>query len=260
MYLDYWGLTEKPFENTPNPRFLYPSQQHREGLRKLLYAVSEEKGCCLLTGEYGCGKTHLIRTVVKNLGADYEVAIINCPMFDGKEFLEEVLHQFGQEGERKSRIECFRVLSTFLYENAAQERTNILIIDEAQIIDDPEVYEELRLLLNIQLEDRFLLNIQLVGQPELLEQVKRYPQLDQRIAIKFHLGRFDRDDTVNYIKYRLERAGSDQQMFSDAALFLIFKISQGVPRRINNICDLCLMEGAQQKVESVTEEIIKQIF
>ncbi|MDA2935584.1 AAA family ATPase [Acidobacteria bacterium AH-259-D05] len=260
MYLDYWGLQEKPFENTPNPRFLYPSEQHREGLKKLLYAISEEKGCALLTGEYGCGKTHLIRTVVKNLGVDYEVAMINCPIFDGKEFLEEILHQFGRGGERTSRIECFRELSNFFYENVAENRTNILIIDEAQIIDDPDVYEELRLLLNIQLEDRFLLNIQLVGQPELLEHIEKYPQLDQRIAIKFHLVRFDLQDTTNYIKYRLETAGSKGNIFSDAALYLVFKISQGVPRRINNICDLCLLEGSQRKVKSITEEIIKQVF
>ena len=260
MYLDYWGFREKPFENTPNPRFMYPSKQHREGLRKLLYAITEGKGCALLTGEYGCGKTHLIRTLVRNLDSkDFEVGIINCPIFDAKEFLDEILYQFGHEEIPGTRLECFRELSSIFYDNVAEGRTNVLVIDEAQIIDEPEVYEELRLLLNIQLEDRFLLNIQLVGQPELLQHVERYPQLDQRIAVKIHLEPFDRQDTGDYIKYRLEMTGGEKDIFSDASLFLIHKISGGVPRRINNICDLCLLEGADQRVKRITEKVIKQV-
>ena len=114
MYLDYWELKEPPFENTPDPRFLYPSEQHREVLRQLLYAIGEEKGCALLTGEYGCGKSHLIRTIVGNLHeSQYEVALVNYPIFQGEEFLEEILRQFGQDGEGASRVDYFRELLLF---------------------------------------------------------------------------------------------------------------------------------------------------
>ena len=109
MYLDYWGLKEKPFENTANPKFLYPSKQHREGLRKLLYTISESKACSVLSGEYGCGKTQLIRTLVSNLGADhYAVALVNQPLFERQELLEEVLFQFAGEAGTLGPMKAFR--------------------------------------------------------------------------------------------------------------------------------------------------------
>jgi len=261
MYLDYWNLKEPPFENTPDPRFLFASKQHREALSQLFNALREEKGCALLTGEYGCGKTHLIRTVVQNLDAShYEVALIDYPIFQGEEFLEEILRQFGQGDEVPNRNDCFQELLRFFYRNLARKRRNILIIDEAQIIDDPKVFEELRSLLYLQLEDRPLLNIHLVGQPELLEHLKDHPNLDERITTKFHLERFDDQDTAGYIKYRLKVAGCDREVFSDAALYLIHAISRGIARRINNLCGLCLLEGANQQIQMVDHEIIKQVF
>ena len=261
MYLDYWELKEPPFENTPDPRFLYPSDQHREALRQLLHVVGEEKGCALLTGEYGCGKTHLIRTIVDNLHkSQYEVALVNYPIFQGEEFLEEILHQFGQDGGRAGPVDHFRELLRFFYQNVSNNKRNLLIIDEAQIIDDPAVYEELHALLDMEVEDRFLLNVHLVGQPELAEHLKNHPKLDQRITVKFHLERFDHQDTANYIKYRLSIAGCDKELFSDAALYLIHAISKGIARRINNLCGLCLLEGANQKTKIIDEKIVKLVF
>jgi len=260
MYTDYWGLKEKPFENTPNPRFLYPSQEHREALRKLFYAIGSEKGCALLTGEYGCGKTHLVRTVMSNLVPDkYEVALINYPLLGRDEFLQEIFREFGHESKSNDRAQSFRELSRFFSKNMALNKKNVLIIDEAQIIEDPEVYEELRLLLNLQAEDRFMLNILLVGQPELREQISKYPQLNQRIPIRFHLERFGQQDTVNYIRHRLKVAGADKEMFSEVALYLIYRISEGVPRLINSLCDLSLLEGATREVDVIGDEILKQV-
>lgn len=260
MYLEHWNLKERPFENTPDRRFLYPSDNHREALQRLLYAISSEKGCAMLSGEYGCGKTVLVRTVVNELDLEsYEIALINYPFFDRHTFLKEVLHQFGQDAPDKHRVELFRDLSELLYENVAQGKKNILVIDEAQIIDDPEVFEEVRLILNIQLEDRFLINILLVGQPELRERIMLYPQLDQRIAIKFHLHRFNHENSAQYVQHRLKVAGVEREIFTEEALYLLYKISNGVPRRINNIADLCLLEGSARKAEQIDGEIFKHI-
>jgi general secretion pathway protein A len=260
MYLEYWRLKEKPFENTPDRRFLFPSENHRDALYKLLYAITSEKGCAMLSGEYGCGKTVLVRTVVNELDlSSHEIALINYPFFDRNDFLKEVVHQFGREPGERSRVELFRELSQLFYENVTQGKKNILVIDEAQIIDDPQVFEELRLILNIQLEDRFLINVLLVGQPELREKTMLYPQLDQRIAIKCHLHRFDHENTAKYVAHRLKVAGCESEIFTEEALYLVHKISNGVPRRINNVADLCLLEGATRKVRSVDGEVFKFI-
>ncbi len=260
MYLEYWGLKEKPFENTPDRRFLYPSDNHRDGLQRLLYAIENEKGCAMLSGEYGCGKTVLVRTVISSLELDrYEVALINYPFFDRTSFLREVAHQFGRQPEERPRVEVFRDLSQFYYDNVSQGKVNLLIIDEAQIIDDPQVFEELRLILNIQLEDRFLINVLLVGQPELREKIMLYPQLDQRIAIKWHLHRFDHENTAAYIRHRLKVAGSERELFSEEALYLVHKIANGVPRRINNVADLCLLEAANRQMKMVDGDVFKYV-
>jgi general secretion pathway protein A len=260
MYLEYWGLREEPFKNTPDWRFLYPSKNHQSSLQTLQYGLSSEKGAAMLTGEYGCGKTVLTRAIANTLHRDkYEIALINCPFFDRDNFLKEVCFQFGQDPGDVSISELFRRLSQLFFDNLTEGRKNILIIDEGQIIDDSQVFEEIRLLLNIQLEDRFLINLLLVGQPELREKIMQYPQLDQRIALKCHLHRFDRKNTANYVQHRLQVAGSDRDIFGPEVLYQIHRISNGVPRRINNIADLCLLEGANRKVRQIDEQILKCI-
>lgn len=228
---------------------------------RLLYAISQDKGCALLTGEYGCGKTILIRAMVDQLGlSGSEVALISYPIFNKDNFLREILHEFGRDGAESSRMDSFREISQFFYENVSQKKQNVIIIDEAQLIDAREVFEELRLLLNIQLQDRFLVNVLLVGQPELREKIMAYPQLEQRVAVRFHLHRFDHSDTIQYVNHRLKVAGSRKTIFSEEALYVIYKISYGVPRRINNLCDLCLLHGAEKKIDMITGEVIKYLL
>jgi len=259
VYLEYWGLRERPFENTPDPKFFYSSPVRKQALERLLYTIHSQKGCALLTGEYGCGKTFLMRKTLDLLnGNDYEIALMNYPIFGPNEFLREILFQQGQEVKGGSGLELFHRISAYLYENVSQNRQNLLVIDEAQLIEEPQVFEEIRLLLNLQLEDRFLINIFLVGQPELRERILQHPQLEQRISIRFHLHPFGHEDMVAYIRHRLRIAGAARELFTPTAYNLVFKLSHGVARRINNLCDICLLDGASSGVQVIDEETIKR--
>jgi type II secretory pathway predicted ATPase ExeA len=233
---------------------------HAEALSRVLYAITDHKGLGLLTGEYGCGKTALVRKVIESLDPDlYEIALINYPIFSSDEFLREVLFQYGVESTSGTRLELFHRVSAFAYENLKKNKHNVLVIDEAQLIEDPEIYEEMRLLLNLQLEDRGLISILLVGQPELRERLVTYPQLDQRVNVRYHVQYFNTDEVVAYIRHRLRIAGVARDIFTTEAFVAIGRDSHGVPRRINNICDLCLLDGCATRVQMIDESIVKRI-
>ena len=259
VYLEHWGLREKPFENTPDPRFFYSSEMHAEGLSRILYAITNNKGCALLTGEYGCGKTALVRKAVESLSPDkYELALLNYPIFSSAEFLSEALFQFGADTSPGSKLELFHRIAGFGFENLKRGKQNILMIDEAQLIEDSDIFEQMRLLLNLQLEDHGLITLFLVGQPELRESIMMYPQLDQRVSVRFHLHYFAEDDVVAYIRHRLRIAGGTRDIFTPDAFRLIAKISHGVPRRINNICDLSLLGGLMSRVQLIDEGVVRK--
>jgi len=260
LYLEHWGFQEKPFENTPDPKFFYSSRMHTEALTRILYALTNNKGCVLLSGEYGCGKTAIVRKVIESLDPGvYEVALINYPIFSPNEFLREVLFQYGIEVKPGTKLELFHRVSAFGYENLQKGKQNVLVIDEAQLIEDAEIFEQMRLLLNLQLEDRGLISIFLVGQPELRERIMAYPQLDQRIGIRYHIHYFGHDDVVGYIRHRLAIAGVKHEIFTPDGYSAVSRTSHGIPRRINNICDLCLLEGASAGVRLIDESIVKNI-
>jgi general secretion pathway protein A len=261
MYEAYWGLSEPPFDNSPNPKFFYLSPEHEEALVRLTYAVSQRKGCAMLTGEYGCGKTTLSRALIQRLEAGrYEIGLLTNASWDPADFLREVLYQLGVETAQRSKVELLHELQDLFFRNFQAGRDTVILVDEAQLIDDDAVFEELRLLLNFQTDDRFLVTLLLVGSPELAAKVRRLKHLDQRIAIRYHLNTLDDAHTATYIAHRLAMAGQPHQLFSEEAVKLIFDFTRGIPREINNICDIALLVGYSKRVKDIDERIIAEVI
>ncbi|MBI4594912.1 MAG: AAA family ATPase [Candidatus Tectomicrobia bacterium] len=261
MYEAYWGLKGLPFENVPDPKFFYATAEYEEALVRMNYAVSRRKGAAMLTGEVGCGKTLLSRIFIQNLPNDsYEVALITNPAMSPLDFIKEVVCQFGIETKSSSKSELLQILNTTLLKNMEQEKNSTLIIDEAQAIEDVNTFEELRLLLNFQLNDCFLLTLIFLGQPELKEQVRKIPQLDQRIAMKYHLRPLDLDSVSKYISFRLGKVGAEKAIFSQKAVEYVYQFTQGIPRKINNLCDLALLVGSSSKMKMIEEPIILKLI
>jgi len=261
MYESYWGLKEKPFENTPDPKFIYYSQQHKEALARMLYVVSEHKGAGLLTGEYGSGKTLLSRVLWQELQQQenrYQAVFILNPRLSGKEFIQEIVHQLGGD-ESEEKIDLFHCLHKILYANHNSGRHSVIMIDEAQAVEDMGIFEELRLLLNFQLDDAFLLTIILLGQPELRRIITTLPQLNQRMSVRYHLRALDETEVKEYIHHRLTVAGAAKDIFEEDAVKEIYFSSLGIPRCINNICDLSLLVGFASGLKSINKDTIIKV-
>ncbi len=260
MYEAHWNLKEKPFENTPDSRFLYYSPQHKEALARMLYVVREHKGAGLITGEYGSGKTLLSRVLWQELQQDhlYQSVFILNPRLSGLEFIQEIVYQLGGEPQ-DNKIDLFHALHKILYSNHGVGKHSVIMIDEAQAIESREIFEELRLLLNFQLDNAFLLTIILLGQPELNYAVANLPQLSQRMAVRFHLKALSEQDAKAYILHRLTVAGAQRPVFDDDALKEVYLCSGGTPRRINTICDLALLVGFGNGVKKIDRDTITKI-
>lgn len=257
MYKDYWCLREYPFENLPNPGFLYKSPIHEEALTRLIYAIENRKGAAMLSGEIGCGKTTISRLLVQRLvRRNFQLALIENPCLTPDELFREILYQFGLDTSAKTKREMTHLMNDHLYKNLQEGKNSVIIVDEAQLISDVHAFEELRLLLNFQLNDQFLLTLILIGQPELKEKVAELPQFDQRIAIRFHLNPLDVKEMVKFIFFRLKKAGAKRNMFTNDALRCIFKHSYGIPRKINTICDLSLLIGCGESVKFINSGIV----
>ena len=205
MYLEYWGFKEFPFENVPDPKFFYLSRSHEEALTRLIYAAKMRKGAAMLSGDVGCGKTTLTKVCLQELSSDkFDVGLVINPKLEALEFLQEVLYQFGINDVPDSKVKCLRVINEKMIENMKANRETLLMVDEAHLLT-LSTLEEIRLLLNFQLNDRFLITIILLGQPELKGNIKSLEQLDQRVAIQYHLSPFDKNDTIRYILFRQKK-------------------------------------------------------
>jgi general secretion pathway protein A len=260
MYLQHWGLKELPFENVPDPRFFYLSHHHEEALSRLLYTIKMKKGGGMLSGDIGCGKTTLTKVCIRELTSErYNISLIVNPKLEPLEFLQEVVYQLGIMDVPDTKGKCLRVLKDRMTQNMKSNKETLLMVDEAQLLNQATL-EEIRLLLNAQLNDRFLITIVLFGQPELRERIRAVQQIDQRIPIKYHLDPFDLEDTARYVLFRLSRAGRGKSVFTRPAIEEIYKTSKGVPRKINNLCDLSLLIGYSKNQETVDVDVVETII
>ncbi|MGH2669058.1 MAG: ExeA family protein, partial [bacterium] len=255
MYLEHFNLQEPPFALTPDPRYLYLSDRHREGLAHLLYGLEEGGGFVQLTGEIGTGKTTLCRVLLERLPDGVEVALILNPRLTDIDLLATICDEFGIEYSREMTSQKFLVDALYRHalEAHAQGRRTVLIIDEAQKLS-PQVLEQVRLLTNLETTKKKLLQIILIGQPELIEILARSDlrQLAQRISARYHLLPFSRQETSDYIAHRMAIAGAGGQVFKRSARRLIHRAAQGFPRLINIYCDRALLGAFVRDQSSVT--------
>jgi general secretion pathway protein A len=261
MYLSFFGLNEKPFAITPDPRYLYLSERHAEALAHLLYGINEAGGFVQLTGEVGTGKTTVVRSLLAQTPKNAEIALILNPRMTAPEFLLTICEEIGI-GVPDSSVESLKdlvdVLSHYLLRAHAAGRRVVLVVDEAQNLA-PAVLEQVRLLTNLETNTQKLLQIILIGQPELRELLGRNElrQLAQRITGRYHLHPLSRDETAAYVRHRLRVAGATTDIFSPAALNEIYRLSVGVPRVINVICDRALLGAYSMDRHRVTGTLVR---
>ncbi|HEY0664532.1 MAG TPA: AAA family ATPase [Gallionella sp.] len=267
MYLNYFGLSEAPFSIAPDPRYLYMSQRHQEALAHLLYGVNAGGGFVLLTGEVGAGKTTVCRCFLDQIPASCDVAYIFNPKLTVAELLATICAEYGIDvppgnTSAKVYIDC---INAYLLDAHAQGRHTVLIIDEAQNLS-PDVLEQLRLLTNLETNERKLLQIILLGQPELTQMLAQpeLRQLAQRIIARYHLGPLGRQEIAAYVQHRLGVAGALRQLIPAALMGRLYRLSGGVPRIINVLCDRALL-GAyahnREKVDGATlEQAAREVF
>jgi type II secretory pathway predicted ATPase ExeA len=255
MYEAFFGLRDKPFRKTPDPRYLFLNDAYEEALERLFFAV-EEVDLALLTGEVGCGKTLLTRALIDRLGDRYEVGMILNPRLSPREFLRTVAMELGVAEPRAHTSDLLDQLHARLLELDEAGRTGLLVVDEAHLIPGKPTFEEIRLLTNFQMDDRNLIAIVLVGQPELRERLKHraYRALTQRIGAEFHLTPLSADDSVAYVRHRLSVAGATRPVLSEPAIRRLHAASGGIPRVLNHLATQALLEGMARGMALVDEE------
>ena len=261
MYEQYWNFSEKPFENTADPRFLYESPQHEEALTRLGYAIYEDKGIAVLTGVFGCGKTVIAEKLLETISGDaYEVAFIVNPQFSAIQLLRDIIYNLGyRENLTHEKDEVVHRLVEVLHNNFDNGKRSVIVVDEAHLIQEVQIFEELRVLLNYQYNHRFLLTLLLSGQPELKDRLNNMKQFSQRVAIRCHLVGLGREEVPKYIRHRLEVIGATNEIFAEDSYDHIFRQSGGIPRRINQICDMALLTGYSERVKVIDGNIIKTV-
>jgi general secretion pathway protein A len=264
MYKSFYNLRRNPFEITPDPSFLFPTNRHKEALAALYYGVRRHKGFVVMTGEVGTGKTLLVRWLLQLLkGTGVAYAYVFNTRLSPMEFLQFLAGDFGLTTSGKTKSELLLELASFLVDRHQHKLTTVLVIDEAHHLS-ADVLEEVRLLTNLETAQEKLLQILLIGQPELDEKLDltELRQLKQRIALRAHLEPLDSEETQSYVERRLKMAGATANastLFPPETVFEIYRYSRGVPRLINTICENALITAYARQLQSVPAGIIHEV-
>ncbi len=238
-------MGEPPFSITPNPRFLFYSAKHREAFNHLVYGIRERKGFVQLTGEVGAGKTTICRAMLDQLGPAYSTALILNPVMSAEQLIKAIAMEFGLNVTGFDRLETTSAINLFLLGEVEKNREAVLVIDEAQNLTN-DLLEQVRLLSNLETDERKLLQIVLMGQPELRDRLNHpgLRQLRQRITVRYHLRPLKFHEVNDYIQHRLTVAGSrNGPHFTGPAVWRVYHYSAGIPRLVNALCDKCLLAG-----------------
>ncbi|RME35949.1 MAG: general secretion pathway protein [Gammaproteobacteria bacterium] len=260
MYLDFYGLRERPFTLQPDPEFLYLGRRHSTAYTLLEYGICNQAPITVLTGEIGAGKTTLLRHLLNQLDEGTEVGLISNTHRAFGNLLEWISLAFDLPFEGQSEAALYRQFVDFLIRRYAQGQQTLLIVDEAQNMD-PATLEELRVISNVNADKDQVLQLVLSGQPELREVLRR-PELEQfaqRVAVDYHLGPLEAEETDAYIRHRLAVAGGDEELIEPAARRFVHHQSGGIPRLINNLCDLALVYGFAAQQRPVTAELVHEV-
>lgn len=260
MYENFYGFKERPFNVTADPTFFYLSRKHKEAFSHLIYGILDRKGILEITGEIGTGKTTLCRALLNHLDKRTKTAFILNPYLSQLQLLQAIVADFGLNLKARNKFALISALNDFLLEEASVGNNVVLLIDEAQNLSLKQL-EQVRLLSNLETEKCKLLQIVLVGQPELLEKLKQTSlrQLNQRIAVRYHILPLEHDEIGEYIKHRLHVAGANSKIeFNEEAVEEIYSYSGGTPRLINILCDRALLAGFVLETNIISGEIINK--
>lgn len=257
--LNFFGLKQKPFSKTPDPAFIYLSKEHKEALARMQYGA-EEKEIIVVTGDIGCGKTTLSRKLLDLLDESFVPFVLINPRGTATQFLRNIVKGFSGNAPRHFKKDLMEQIYEMLYGFYEQGKTPVLIIDEAQLISSKDIFEEIRLITNFQLDDENLISIILLGQPELKEKMKKgnWEAFKQRVGFFYHLGPLSEEETFNYIEHRLTVAGAQYNPFSYETTKRIFHYSFGIPRVINHIAQNALLIAFAKEKKYIDNEIIEE--
>jgi type II secretory pathway predicted ATPase ExeA len=259
MYQKHWNLKRMPFENTPDTEFFFESESHEEAFSRLSYVVEEKKSCGVLTGAYGTGKTLILKALERQFKKKgYIFSSVQNPRLDDLGLLKIILHNFTGYNVPKAKEDVLMGIERFLRDTFQDGKHVVVAIDEAQLINDESVFEELRLLLNFQTETRFLLTLLLSGQPELKEKLDSNKQFSQRVTLSYHLKPLDLAETEKYVVHRLEVAGLKENIFDVKAMELLYERSGGIPRWINNIANMSMLAAFSKGEKIITEALVAE--
>lgn len=260
-FYHFFGISDSPFSIAPDPHFLFLGEKHQEALAHLFYGIGNEGGFIVLTGEVGTGKTTICRTILQQMPDATDVAYIVNPRLDANELLQSICDELGlfYDAEERTNKVMLDILTKFLLASHARGRHTLLIIDEAQNLST-DVLEQIRLLTNLETNEKKLLQLVLIGQPELADMLasKELRQLSQRVTARYHLETLTRAETGNYIAHRLRVAGFQGPLFSSAALRRVYRATGGVPRLINVLCERCMLGAYVSENRVIDAAIVKR--